>query len=81
MTVDLEESCKRILEERVCMTDVEGRDCGCGSGKRLEEDSGRESRGVEKFVEVTVTEDWKITVESSEWKRVSGRGVKRAGRR
>jgi hypothetical protein len=31
-----------------------------------EEDSGRESRGVEKFVEVTVTEDWKITVESSE---------------
>ncbi len=32
MTVDLEEGCKRILEERVCMTDGAGRDCGSGCG-------------------------------------------------
>ncbi len=35
MTVDLEEDCKRILEERVCMADSAGRDCGngCGGGR------------------------------------------------
>ncbi len=41
-----------------------------------EEDSGRKIKGVEKVVEVNVTEDWKIAVREGEWKRVSGRGVK-----